>query len=180
MSPVYSLINDGKMKLLMDKIFPPAYFKSREGYNVEDDIQNLNPAEKKQLEEELISFSEQNFESGRKIDSYVAETFVTLNSTSALPVLKKYFDHSNDNYWKLLFAIAIYKIGREPSMLTESPELLNCLDDPRDAYYASKVIKGLFYLRDIREPKVLDTIRKYMTHKDSLVRFNAEQAINRM
>jgi len=148
---------------LYAKIIPPLDYQHRNGVTTHHLIDKLSDEEKKEVEKKLI---EDVSIIPRGVDDLIVENLVHLKSKDAVPALRGLLDKISDTE-RVWIASAIYAIDQDNSMIQVALQSFRTIERPNE------FISLFRYLAEFKHPDTDEELRKYLTHKDELVRYNA-------
>jgi len=150
---------------LYAKIIPPLDYQHRNGVTTHHLIDQLPGEEKKEIEKKLI---ENVTIIPRGVDDLIVDNLVHLKSKESVSALRSMLDKVEDHD-KIMIAWAIYAIDQDNSMIQIAINSIRNIQSPYTLLHL------LSYLGKFKHPDADEELRKYLTHKNDLVSYNARR-----
>ena len=158
---------------LIENIIPyPADYSTRNGFNNESIINDLDIDEKILVEEALIKLLDIHPD-----DELIIETLANLKSEKSLPKLYKLLEKSQSGLFKLKIATTIYQINHDADLIEIAVKETKQLDNEKDAYNGYKLIAAFYCLEKFQNDETNSIIMSYTGHDEYLISYNAKRAL---
>jgi hypothetical protein len=161
---------------LINEVIPPSDYHHRNGFNNIPIINKLTEKEKQILEHALIE--KLLLESDREFpDTLIVETLAYLKSEKSLPLLYNLLSKNTGEAIKLIIATSIFEINQDVKMVDIAVSSVKQMDNKKDAYYIYRLSYAFDYLSKFKNEKTEQLIKKYTSHPEYLIAYNAKQAL---
>lgn len=156
---------------IIASVIPVNDYVHRNGFSNAHIIDKLNNIERALIEDILIEML------SNKKDLLIVETLAYLKSQKSLSTLYKLLDSETDYSAKIIIASSIFSINKDGNLLNLAVAAFQEMEKLKDSSFAFKISPMFYYLRKFKTENTDSIIRKYATHPDHLLSYNAKKTL---